>query len=199
MFQILGLTAEKLLSPSRVFVLGTMRTLAWAERCWGVRSSRDQLAVVSQVRWSLILRWYEMELPSDGVLVSGVGLGVWFDFDLSDQMDLIAFLFVGSFRRDAQWWRRREMTWQSPVTWRDMPRPRCRSRNSNCSWPSRASSFHRCLEHSYRKPTEISQWNCVLSQTYIARIIRIEKVPALASSREQCPQGNNVWGRITST
>ena len=35
LFQILGSTTEKLLSPSRVFVLGTVRTLAWAERSWG--------------------------------------------------------------------------------------------------------------------------------------------------------------------
>jgi len=35
LFQILGPTTEKLLSPSRVFVLGTVRTLAWAERSWG--------------------------------------------------------------------------------------------------------------------------------------------------------------------
>jgi len=32
LFQILGPATEKLLSPSRVFVLGTVRTLAWAER-----------------------------------------------------------------------------------------------------------------------------------------------------------------------
>ena len=35
LFQIIGPTTEKLLSPSRVFVLGTVRTLAWAERSWG--------------------------------------------------------------------------------------------------------------------------------------------------------------------
>jgi len=35
LFQILGPATEKLLSPSRVFVLGTVRTLAWAERSWG--------------------------------------------------------------------------------------------------------------------------------------------------------------------
>jgi len=34
-FQILGPTTEKLLSPSVEFVLGTVRTLAWAERSWG--------------------------------------------------------------------------------------------------------------------------------------------------------------------
>jgi len=41
LFQILGLGTEKLLSPSRVVVLGTVRTLAWAERSWGVRSPRS--------------------------------------------------------------------------------------------------------------------------------------------------------------
>jgi len=35
LFQILGPTSEKLLSPSRVFVLGTVRMLAGAERSWG--------------------------------------------------------------------------------------------------------------------------------------------------------------------
>jgi len=35
LFQILGLATEKLRSPSRVFVLGTVRTLAWVERSWG--------------------------------------------------------------------------------------------------------------------------------------------------------------------
>jgi len=35
LFQILRPATEKLLSPSRVFVLGTVRTLARAERSWG--------------------------------------------------------------------------------------------------------------------------------------------------------------------
>ena len=35
LFQILGPATEKLLSPSRLFVLGTVMTLAWAERSWG--------------------------------------------------------------------------------------------------------------------------------------------------------------------
>jgi len=51
LFQILGPATEKLLC--QVFVLGTVRTLAWAESS-GVR---DQLAVVDQVRWSLTSQW----------------------------------------------------------------------------------------------------------------------------------------------
>jgi len=43
LFQILGPATEKLLSPSRVFVLGTVITLAWAERSSG-RPESDQLA-----------------------------------------------------------------------------------------------------------------------------------------------------------
>jgi len=35
LFQILGPATEKLLLPSWVFVLGTVRTLAWLERSWG--------------------------------------------------------------------------------------------------------------------------------------------------------------------
>jgi len=35
LFQILGHATEKLLSPSQVFVLGTVRTLAWVERSLG--------------------------------------------------------------------------------------------------------------------------------------------------------------------
>jgi len=35
LLQILGPATEKLLSPSRVFVLGTVRTLVWAEWNWG--------------------------------------------------------------------------------------------------------------------------------------------------------------------
>jgi len=35
LFQILGPATEKLLSPSQVFVLGTVRTLAWAEQSRG--------------------------------------------------------------------------------------------------------------------------------------------------------------------
>jgi len=35
LFQIFGPATEKLLSPSRVFVLVTVKTLAWAERRWG--------------------------------------------------------------------------------------------------------------------------------------------------------------------
>jgi len=34
LFQILGPATEKLLSPSRVFVLGTVRMLSWTERSW---------------------------------------------------------------------------------------------------------------------------------------------------------------------
>jgi len=41
LFQILGPASDKLLSPSRVFVLGTVRTLAWVERSWGDRSLRS--------------------------------------------------------------------------------------------------------------------------------------------------------------
>ena len=40
-FQILGPATEKLLTPSRVFVLGTVRTLAWAERSWGRRGPQS--------------------------------------------------------------------------------------------------------------------------------------------------------------
>jgi len=55
LFQILGPATEKLLSPSRVFVLGTVRTLATGVSGAKLRASgvRDQLAVVDQVRWSL--------------------------------------------------------------------------------------------------------------------------------------------------
>jgi len=35
LFQVLGLATKKLLSPSRMFVLGAVRTLVWAERSWG--------------------------------------------------------------------------------------------------------------------------------------------------------------------
>jgi len=35
LFQMLVSATEKLLSPSRVFVLGTVRMLAWAERSCG--------------------------------------------------------------------------------------------------------------------------------------------------------------------
>jgi len=48
LFQILGLATDKLLSPSRVFVLGTVRGVKL-----GASRVRDQLAVVDQVRWSL--------------------------------------------------------------------------------------------------------------------------------------------------
>ena len=52
LFQILGSATEKLLSPSRVFVLGTVRT--WRERSeGGVSGVRDQLVVIDQVRWNL--------------------------------------------------------------------------------------------------------------------------------------------------
>jgi len=52
LFQIFGSATEKLLSPSRVFVLGTVRT--WRERSeGGVSGVRDQLVVIDQVRWNL--------------------------------------------------------------------------------------------------------------------------------------------------
>jgi len=35
LFQILRPATEELLSPSRVFVLGTVKTLAWVEQNWG--------------------------------------------------------------------------------------------------------------------------------------------------------------------
>jgi len=35
LFQIVGPATEKLLSQGRVFVLRTVRTLAWAEWSWG--------------------------------------------------------------------------------------------------------------------------------------------------------------------
>ena len=41
LFQILGPATEKVLSPSRVFVLGTVRTLTRAERSWGIWSLRS--------------------------------------------------------------------------------------------------------------------------------------------------------------
>jgi len=52
LFQILGPATEKLLSPSRVFVLGTENVGVGGAK---LRASgvRDQLAVVDQVRWSL--------------------------------------------------------------------------------------------------------------------------------------------------
>jgi len=53
LFQILGPATEKLLSPSRVFVLGTVRTLAWVERSWGRPESAINWHFVDQVRWSL--------------------------------------------------------------------------------------------------------------------------------------------------
>jgi len=51
LFQILRPATEKLLSPSRVFVLGTVRTLASGAKL-GASGVLDQLAVVDQVRWS---------------------------------------------------------------------------------------------------------------------------------------------------
>jgi len=50
LFLILGPATEELLSPSRVFVLGTLTTLAKL----GVSGVGDQLAVVDQVRWRLV-------------------------------------------------------------------------------------------------------------------------------------------------
>ena len=48
LLQILGPATEKLLSPSRVFLLGTVRTLAWAERSWGRRRILDRLQTPEQ-------------------------------------------------------------------------------------------------------------------------------------------------------
>jgi len=51
LFQIFGLATEKLLSPSRVFVLRTVRTLAWVERSWGCLSDGDCSALTLDIVW----------------------------------------------------------------------------------------------------------------------------------------------------
>ena len=54
LFQILGPATEKLLSPSRMFVLGTVReNVGMSGAKLGASGFRSQLAVVDQVRRSL--------------------------------------------------------------------------------------------------------------------------------------------------
>jgi len=64
LFQILGPATEKLLSPSQVFVLGTVRTLAWAERSWG----RPE----SAISWQSSTRYdgtWQIPLPTSHLLI----------------------------------------------------------------------------------------------------------------------------------
>jgi len=51
LFQILGPATSKLLLLSRVFVLGIVRTLAWAERSWGCLGDGDCSALTPDIVW----------------------------------------------------------------------------------------------------------------------------------------------------
>ena len=62
LFQILGPAIEKLLSPSRMFVLGTVRTLAWAGRSWGRPASA--ISWQSSTRYDVNFKQFKLILLS---------------------------------------------------------------------------------------------------------------------------------------